>query len=76
MVRKKVTKKKGHPTDSESSEDYETGSDGEIYVKRKTSTKKDATKRNVRGRGAGNPTRQGRGNPQEGLVDSLALALH
>ena len=63
MVRKKVTKKKGHPTDSESSEGYETGSDGDIYVKRKTSSKKGAIKRNVRGRGAGNPTGQGRGNP-------------
>jgi hypothetical protein len=44
-VREKVTKKKGHPTDSESSEGYETGSDGEIYVRRKTSTKKGAIKR-------------------------------
>jgi hypothetical protein len=33
MVREKVTKKKGHPNDSESSEGYETGSDGDIYVK-------------------------------------------
>jgi hypothetical protein len=38
MVREKVTKNKGPPTDSESTE-YETGSDGEVYVKEKTRKK-------------------------------------
>jgi hypothetical protein len=38
MVREKVTKKKGPPADSESTE-YETGSDGEVYVKEKTKRK-------------------------------------
>jgi hypothetical protein len=51
MVREKVTKKKGHPSNSESTE-YETGSDGEVYIKPKRSTKKGMSKRNVQGRGA------------------------
>ena len=58
----KVSKKKDRSTDSDSDE-YSPGSDVEARGKPKTSTKKGATKRNVRGRGAGNPTRQGRGNP-------------
>ena len=36
------------PTDSDTT-DYETGSDGEVYIKPKART---MTKRNVRGRGA------------------------
>ena len=59
MVKEKVTKKKGPPTDSDT--EYETGSDGEVYIKPKKSTKKGVTKRNARGRGAANPPRRGRG---------------
>jgi hypothetical protein len=51
-----VTKKMGPPTDSESTE-YETGSNGEVYIKEKT-RKNTAPRRNVRGRGAQTP--QGR----------------
>jgi hypothetical protein len=58
MVREKVTKKKGPPTDSESTE-YETGSDGEVYINKKT-RKNTAPRRNVRGRGA--QITQGRGS--------------
>ena len=58
MVKVKVTKKKGPPTDSNS--DHETGSDEEVYIRPKQSTKKRATKRNVRGRGTANPPGQGR----------------
>jgi hypothetical protein len=57
-----VTKKKGPPTDSESTE-YETGSDGEVYIKEKT-RKNTAPRRNVRGRGAQIP--QGRGSTAAG----------
>jgi hypothetical protein len=57
-----VTKKKGPPTDSESTE-YETGSDGEVYVKEKT-RKNTAPRRNVRGHGAQIP--QGRGSTAAG----------
>jgi hypothetical protein len=62
MVREKVTKKKGPPTNSESTE-YETGSDGEVYIKEKT-RKNTAPQRNVRGRGAQIP--QGRGSTAAG----------
>jgi hypothetical protein len=62
MVREKVTKKKGPPIDSESTE-YETGSDGEVYVKEKT-RKKTVPRRNVRGRGVQIP--QGRGSTAAG----------
>ena len=61
MVKTKVSKKKGHLTDSDS-DDYSFGSEGEVHG-RPTSTKKGMNKRNVRGHGAGNPPGQGRGNP-------------
>ena len=61
MVKTKVSKKKGPPTDSDSPDEYETGSDGEIYVRPKQSTKKGMSKRNVRGRGPSNPPGHGRG---------------
>ena len=52
MVKLKVSKKKGPPTDS--NDDYVGSSDEEIHT-RPQSTKKGATKRNVRGRGTANP---------------------
>jgi hypothetical protein len=61
-MRKKVTKKKGPSTDSESTE-YETSSDGEVYIKEKT-RKNTAPQRNVRGCGA--PIPQGRGSTTAG----------
>ena len=67
MVKTKVSKKKGRLTDSDS-DDYSSGSEGEVHG-RPTSTKKGMSKRNVRGRGAGNPPGQLQGN----LVHSLAL---
>jgi hypothetical protein len=57
-----VTKKKGPPTDSESTE-YEISSDGEVYIKEKT-RKNTAPRRNVSGRGA--PIPQGRGSTAVG----------
>ena len=60
MVKTKVSKKKGHPTDSESDESYRESSDEEFQA-RPQSTKKGASKRNVRGRGSGNPSGRGRG---------------
>ena len=67
MVKTKVSKKKGCSTDSDS-DDASPGSEGEVHG-RPTSTKKGMSKRNVRGRGAGNPPGQLQGN----LVHSLAL---
>jgi len=61
MVKTKVSKKKGCSTDSDS-DDASPGSEGEVHGK-PTSTKKGMSKRNVRGRGAGNPLGQGRGKP-------------
>ena len=60
MVKTKVSKKKGPPTDSDSDNDYMGSSDEEIHT-RPQSTKKGATKRNVRGRGSANPPGRGRG---------------
>ena len=54
MVKTKVSKKKGPPTDSDSDGDYMGSSDEKVHT-RPQSTKKGATKRNVRGRGSGNP---------------------
>ena len=61
MVKTKVSKKKGPPTDSDSDDDYVGSSDKEVFTRPKQSTKKGATKRNVRGRGLANPPGQGRG---------------
>ena len=61
MVKTKVSKKKGPPTDSESDNDYRGSSEEEVHTRRKQSTKKGATKRNVRGRGTAYPTGQGGG---------------
>ena len=54
MVKTKVSKKKGPPTDSDSDESYRESSDEEVQA-RPQSTKKGASKRNVRGHGSGNP---------------------
>ena len=61
MVKTKVSKKKGPPTDSESDESYSGTSEEEVYARPKQSTKKGPVKRNVRGRGTGYPPGQGRG---------------
>ena len=58
MVKLKVSKKKGPPTDS--NDDYVGSSDEEIHT-RPQSTKKGATKRNVRVCGSANPPGRGRG---------------
>ena len=62
MVNTKISKKKGPPTptDSDSDESYRGSSDEDVQA-RSQSTKKGASKRNVRGRGSGNPPRRGRG---------------
>ena len=60
MVKTKVSRKKGPPTDSDSDNDYMESSDEEVQT-RPQSTKKGATKRNVRGRGSANPPGRGRG---------------
>ena len=75
MVKTKVSKKKGHPpTDSNSDESYRGSSDEDVQA-RPQSTKKGASKRNVRGRGSGNPPRRGRGTSRgqssSALVDPL-----
>ena len=55
MVKTKVSKKKGRSsTDSDSDESFRGSSDEEVQA-RPQSTKKGASKRNVRGRGSGNP---------------------
>ena len=61
MVKTKVSKKKGPLTDSDSDDAYRRSSEEEVYARPKQSTKKGATKRNVRGRGAAYPSGQGRG---------------
>ena len=61
MVKLRVTKKKGPPTDSDSDDDYRGSSDEKVYTRPKQSTKKGATRRNVRGRGTANPPGRGRG---------------
>ena len=61
MVKTKVSKKKGPPTDSESDDDYRGSSEVEVYARPKQSTKKGATKRNVRGCGPAYHLGQGRG---------------
>ena len=71
MVKTKVSKKKGHPTDSESDESYRESSDEEFQA-RPQSTKKGASKRNVRDRGSGNPPRRGRGTSRGQSSSALA----
>ena len=61
MVKTKVSKKKGPPTDFDSDESYRGSSEEEAYTRPKQSTKKGATKRNVRHRGTGYPPGQGSG---------------
>ena len=61
MVKTKVSKKKGPLTDSDSDDDYRRSSEEEVYARPKQSTKKGATKRNVRGHGAAYSPGQGRG---------------
>ena len=61
MVKLKVSKKKGPPTNSDSDDVYVGSSDEEVHTRPKQSTKKGATKRNVRGRGTANPPGRGRG---------------
>ena len=61
MVKLKVTKKKGPPTNSDSDDDYVGGADEEVHTRPKQSTKKGATTRNVRGHGTENPPGRGRG---------------
>ena len=60
MVKTKVSKKKGPPTDSDSDDDYMGSSDEEVFTSPKQSTKKGASKNNVRGCGAAYPPGQGR----------------
>ena len=61
MVKTKVSKNKGPSIDSDSDDDYRGSSDEKVYTRPKQSTKKGATKRNVRGRGTANPSGQDRG---------------
>ena len=65
MVKTKVSKKKGPLTDSDSDDDYRRSSEEEVYIWPKQSTKKGATKRNVRGRGAAYSPGQGRGTRRQ-----------
>ena len=74
MVKTKVSRKKGPPTDSESDDDYMESSDEQVQA-RPQSTKKGATKRNVRGRGSGNPPRRGRGTSRGQSSSALADPL-
>ena len=60
MVKTKVNRKKGPPTDSDSDESYRGSSDEDVQA-RPQNTKKGASKRNVRGCGSGNPPRRGKG---------------
>ena len=71
MVKTKVSRKKGPPTDSESDDDYMESSDEQVQA-RPQSTKKGATKRILRGRGPRNPPGRGRGT--FGGQSSSALA--
>ena len=74
MVKTKVSKKKGHPTDSESDESCRESSDEEFQA-RPQSTKKGASKRNVRGCGSGNPPGRGRGTSRGQSNSALADPL-
>ena len=74
MVKTKVSKKKGHPTDSESDESYRESFDEEVQA-RLQSTKKGASKRNVRGRGSENPSEHGRGTSRGQSSSALADPL-
>ena len=61
MVKTKVSKKKGPPTDSDSDDDYVGDSEEEVYTRPKQSNKKGVTKKNVRGHRTANPPGQDRG---------------
>ena len=75
MVKTKVSKKKGHsPTDSESDESYRESFDEEVQA-RPQSTKKGASKRNVRGRCSENPSEHGRGTSRGQSSSALADPL-
>ena len=73
MVKTKVSRKKGPPTDSDSDKSYRGSSEEEVYA-RPQITKKGASKRNVRGRGSGNPPGRGRGTSR-GSSSALADLL-
>ena len=73
MVKKKVSKKKGRSTDSDS-DDYSPSPEGEVH--RPTSTKKGMSKSNKRGHDTRNPPGQGRGNPpRKSRAQSSSSAL-
>ena len=74
MVKTKVSRKKGPPTDSDSDESYMESSDEQVQA-RPQSTKKGASKRNVRGRGSGNPPGRGRGTSRGQSSSALADPL-
>jgi len=74
MVKTKVSKKKDPPTDSDHDESYRGSSEEEVYS-RLQSTKKGASKRNVRGRGSGNPPGRGRGTSRGQSSSALADPL-
>ena len=74
MVKTKVSRKKGPPTDSDSDESYRGSSNEEVQT-RTQSTKKGATKRNVRSCGSANPPGRGKGTRRtSGGQSSSALA--
>ena len=68
-----MSRKKGPPTDSDSDKSYRGSSEEEVYA-RPQITKKGASKRNVRGRGSGNPPGRGRGTSR-GSSSALADLL-
>ena len=76
MVKTKVSRKKGPPTptDSDSDESYRGSSDEDVQA-RPQSTKKGASKRNVRGRGSENPSERGRGTSRGQSSSALADPL-
>ena len=74
MVKTKISRKKGPPTDSDSDDSYRGSSDEDVQA-RPQSTKKGASKRNVRGRGSGNPPRRGRGTSRGQSSSALADPL-
>jgi hypothetical protein len=69
-----VSRKKGHPTDSDSDDDYMESSDEQVQA-RPQSTKKGVTKKNVRGRGSENLLGRGRGTSRGQSSSALADPL-
>ena len=75
MVKTKISKKKCRsPTDSDSDDSYRGSSEEDAQV-RPQSTKKGASKRNVRGRGSANPPGRGRGTSRGQSSSALADPL-